>query len=193
MENFEELLHESVKFHGHLCPGQVLGVRMAILGLKLIDIHDPKGKDRKSLIIYVEIDRCATDAIMSVTSCTPGKRSLKILDNGIMAASFINIKTGSAFRIIAKEESKVSASNYFPEIDDKYERQKQAYKIMSDEELFDIRPIKVKISDHDMPGRPLKRIKCEKCGDFVQDCKDINIDGQNLCKSCAYGAYFEYK
>jgi formylmethanofuran dehydrogenase subunit E len=192
MLNFEKLLQESVKFHGHLCPGQVLGVRMAILGLKLIDIHDPKGKDRKSLIAYVEIDRCATDAIMSVTGCTPGKRSLKILDNGIMAASFINLKTGSAFRIIAKEESKEAASNYFPDIEDKYERQKQAYKIMSDEELFDIRSIKINIPDYDMPGRPLKRIKCEKCGDFIQDCKDIAMDGKILCKSCAYGAYYSY-
>ena len=98
---FNELLNESVKTHGHLCPGQVLGVRMSMLGLKLIEIDDPKGKNRKELIVYVEIDRCATDAIQSVTGCCLGKRSLKYLDFGKMAATFVNLKTKKAVRIFA--------------------------------------------------------------------------------------------
>ena len=129
---FEDLLDESVKIHRHRCPGQVLGVRLSMLGLKIIGIEDPKGENRKDFIVFVEIDRCATDAIQSVTGCSLGKRSLKFLDYGKMAATFLNQKTSKAVRILAKEESKNKAKNYFPEIENKYECQLEAYKIMPD-------------------------------------------------------------
>ena len=79
MQTFEELLEHSTTIHGHICAGQVIGVRMSMIGLKEIDIYDPRGKDRKSLYVFVEIDRCATDAIQTVTGCSLGKRSLKWL------------------------------------------------------------------------------------------------------------------
>src|SRR5512135_1338665 len=134
--DFEELLRESTKVHGHLCAGQVLGVRMSLLGLRLAGIADPKGRDRKGLIVYVETDRCATDAVQSVTGCSLGKRSLKFLDYGKMAATFLNLKTNKAVRIIAREDSREKAKERFPEIENKYAGQLEAYKIMSDEELF---------------------------------------------------------
>ncbi|GBD95984.1 MAG TPA: formylmethanofuran dehydrogenase [Nitrospirae bacterium] len=190
--DFENLLDESVKIHGHLCPGQVLGVRLSMLGLKLAGITDPKGKDRKNLVVYVEIDRCATDAIQSVTGCSLGKRSLKFLDFGKMAASFINLETGKAVRLLAKEESKDKAKNYIPDIEDKYKCQLEAYKIMPDEELFEWKEVKVSIPEEDMPGRPKRRIKCEKCGEFVQDNRDVSIEGKLLCKACAEGAYYKF-
>jgi formylmethanofuran dehydrogenase subunit E len=189
--DFKNLLEESVKTHGHLCPGQVLGVRMSMLGLILIGINDPKGEDRKKLIVYVEIDRCATDAIQSVTGCSLGKRSLKFLDFGKMAATFINLETNKALRILAKEESKNKAKNYFPDIEDKYKCQLEAYKIMPDDELFKWSEVKVKIPEEDMPGRPLQRIKCEKCGEYVQDKREVNVDGKPLCRACAEGTYYK--
>ena len=189
--DFEQLLDVSVKIHGHLCPGQVLGVRMSMHGLNLIGISDPKGKDRKSLIVYVEIDRCATDAIQSVTGCSPGKRSLKLLDFGKMAATFVNLKEDKAVRLVAKEESKDRAKNYFPEIEDKYKCQLEAYKVMTDEELFERKQVKVEIPEEDMPGRPKRRIRCEKCGEHVQDNRDLNIEGKLMCKACAGEAYYK--
>ncbi len=189
--NFENLLDESVRIHGHLCPGQVLGVRMSMFGLKKIGIKDPKGMDRKSLIVFVEIDRCATDAVQSVTGCSPGKRTLKLLDYGKMAATFMNLKTGKAVRILAKEEARVSAKNYFPEIKDKYQCQTAAYKVMPDKELFGWKSVKIKIPQQDMPGRPIKRVECNKCGEYVQDMREINLDGRVLCKACAKGAYYK--
>lgn len=189
--NFENLLKESVKIHGHLCPGQILGVRMSMLGLRKSGIEDPKDKDRKSLIIFVEIDRCATDAIQSVTGCTIGKRTLKLLDYGKMAATFLNLKTGKAVRIVAKEESKIRAKNYFPEITDKYQCQTAAYKIMSDEELFECEDVKIEIPEQDMPGRPIKRVRCDKCGEYVQDMREVYSGGKLLCKACADGAYYK--
>lgn len=189
--NFENLLDESVKIHGHLCPGQVLGVRMSVLGLKKIGIKDPKGMDRKKLVVFVEIDRCATDAIQSVTGCSIGKRTLKFLDYGKMAAAFVNLKTGKAIRILAKEKSKVRAKNYFPEITDKYQCQTAAYKTMPDEELFEWKSVKIKIPKQDMPGRPIKRVRCNNCGEYVQDMREISLGGKVLCKACANGAYYK--
>ncbi|MBA2849661.1 formylmethanofuran dehydrogenase [Thermosulfuriphilus ammonigenes] len=189
-EEFERLLAESVKTHGHLCPGQVLGVRLAMLGLKLIGIQDPKGADRKKFLVYVEIDRCATDAIQSVTGCTLGKRSLKFVDYGIMAATFVNLETNRAFRIVAREEARKLADGLFPEIDDRYRRQLEAYKALSDDDLFQVEEVKVDINDFDLPGRPRRRVRCQVCGNWVQDGRDIQQAGQILCRACAFGGYF---
>ncbi|MDI6727665.1 MAG: FmdE family protein [Thermodesulfovibrionales bacterium] len=188
--DFEGLLAESVKIHGHLCPGQVLGVKMSILGLSQIAIEDPKGKDRKSLIVFVEMDRCATDAVQSVTGCSLGHRTMKFMDYGKMAATFVNLKTGKAVRIIAKEEARDKAKKYFPDIEDKYKAQLEAYKIMPDEELFEVMYVRVNIKPEDMPGRPLKRVSCDICGEFVQDMRDVAKDGKTLCKPCALGGYY---
>jgi formylmethanofuran dehydrogenase subunit E len=189
---FEELLEESVRIHGHLCAGQVLGVRLAILGLRLIGICDPKGQDRKSFMVYVEIDRCATDAIQSVTGCSLGKRSLRWVDYGIMAATFVNLKTGKAFRIVAREESRELSRKYCPEIKDKYRRQLKAYKLMSDNELFRVQEVGLEVPVFDLPGRPVNRVQCEACGDYVQDCREVKTkDGRVLCRACAHGAYYK--
>lgn len=188
--DFERLLAESVKIHGHLCPGQVLGVRMSMLGLRLAGIEEPQGKDRKNLIVFVEMDRCATDAVQSVTGCSLGHRTMKFMDYGKMAATFVNLKTGKAVRILAKEEAREKAKEYFPEIQDKYKAQLEAYKIMSNTELFDIMDVKVNIKPEDMPGRPLRRIRCSSCREYVQDMREINKNGKLLCKPCANEGYY---
>ncbi len=188
--NFEELLEESVRIHGHLCPGQVLGVRMSMLGLERLGIYDPKGKDRKNLIVFVEMDRCATDAVQSVTGCSLGHRTMKFMDYGKMAITFVDLKTLRAVRIIAKEEAKERARSYFPEIEDKYQAQIEAYKIMSDEELFGVMDVVVELRPEDMPGRPVSRVRCDACGEYIQDRREVFIDGKVLCRPCAYGGYY---
>jgi len=189
--SFEELLEESTRIHGHICAGQVIGVRMAMIGLREIGITDPKGKQRKSLYVLVEIDRCATDAIQSVTGSTLGKRSLKWLDYGVMAATFVNLSTGKAVRITAREESRELAKKYSPQMDDKYKQQLEAYRVMPEKELFTIQQVSITIPDCDMPGRPLKRVQCQECGDWVQDGREVEKEGRTLCKSCAFGRYYE--
>jgi len=191
--DFEPLLQESVRVHGHLCAGQVLGVRMSLLGLREIGIEDPKGSDRKSLIVFVEMDRCATDAVQSVTGCSLGKRSMQFRDYGKMAATFLNLKTGKAMRVIAREDSRGKAKEQFPEIENKYAGQLEAYKIMSDQELFDVMEVVVNVAPQDMPGRPLGRVPCDSCGEHVQDLREVHQDGKVLCVSCARGGYYEVK
>ena len=191
MASFEELLDQSTKIHGHICAGQVIGVRMSMIGLKEIGIDDPRGKQRKDFYVLVEIDRCATDAIQSVTGCSLGKRSLKWLDYGIMAATFVNLKSGKAVRITALEKARESSKKYCPEISDKYKQQLEAYRLMPDEELFKVQQVTVKVPDEDMPGRPLKRVQCEACGDWIQDCREVQKDGKVVCKPCAFGRYYQ--
>ncbi len=193
MYDFEALLQESVKVHGHLCAGQVLGVRMSMLGLREIGISDPKGTDRKRLIVFVEMDRCATDAVQSVTGCSLGKRSMKFMDYGKMAATFMNFKTNKAVRIVAREDSRDKAKERFPEIENKYAGQLEAYKIMSDEELFDVMEVVINIAPQDMPGRPMRRVQCDSCGEHVQDMREVYQDGKVLCAPCAQGGYYEVK
>lgn len=189
--DFDTLLQESVRVHGHLCAGQVLGVRLSILGLKLLGIADPKGRQRKEFLVYVEIDRCATDAIQSVTGATLGKRSLKFLDFGKMAATFVRISDGMGYRILAREETRELANRYCPDIEDKYRRQLEAYKRMTDDELFSVQRVHVKIPEYDLPGRPLRRVPCSRCGEYVQDCRDVQRDGEILCKNCLNGGYYQ--
>lgn len=188
---FEELLAESTRIHGHICAGQVIGVRMAMIGLREIGISDPRGSQRKSLYVLVEIDRCATDAIQSVTGCCLGKRSLKWLDYGIMAATFVNLVSGRAVRVTAREESRELAKKYGPLLGDKYKQQLEAYRVMPEEELFIVQQVAINLPECDLPGRPMKRVQCQECGDWVQDCREVERDNRILCKSCAFGRYYQ--
>ena len=189
--DFERILGESVKIHGHLCPGQVLGVRMALFGLDAIGISDPKGKDRKKLYLFVEIDRCATDALQSVTGCSLGHRTMKFMDYGKMAATFVNLETDKALRVVAREESKKIAQHYFPEIKDKYLCQLEAYKILSDQELFESEEVRIDIPTQDRPGRPQWRVRCDDCGEYVQDKREVRQGPQVLCRACAGRGYYQ--
>jgi formylmethanofuran dehydrogenase subunit E len=191
MKTFKVLLEESVLAHGHLCAGQVIGVRMAMVGCRLIGIDDPKAPpNQKKLMVYVEIDRCATDAIESVTGCRMGKRTLKFRDYGINAATFLNIETEIAYRIVSTEESKTLANVYAPEQTDVHRRQLVGYQRMPDEALFHIQPVKVLINEWEMPGPPRKKAVCQLCGQVVRDGREIIEDNKVLCQPCAGKAYF---
>jgi len=190
VDSFDNLLEISTKIHGHICAGQVIGVRMSMLGLERISNSAPKGEDRKKLYVLVEIDRCATDAIQSVTGCSLGKRSMRWMDFGIMAATFVNLETGKAVRITAREESRELSKKYYPTLANKYQQQLEAYKVMPEEELFSFQDVKADIPKCDMPGRPLRRVQCDGCGDYVQDCREVEQDGKILCRACAGQRYY---
>ena len=115
---------------------------------------------------------------------------MKFMDYGKMAATFMNLKTGRAIRIVAKEESRQKAKEYFPEIENKYEAQLEAYKIMPDDELFEIMDVKIALKPEDMPGRPMKRVRCDSCGEHVQDMREIEKNGKVLCRPCAGEGYY---
>jgi formylmethanofuran dehydrogenase subunit E len=190
METLDEYLIRAEQSHGHMCAGQVLGVRMAMLGCQAVGVEDPLGADRKRLLAFVEIDRCAADAINTVTGCRLGKRTLKYYDYGKLAATFLNTKTGEAVRVVARDCSREAADQAFPEIENKYTRQLNAYKLLPDEELFTVERVKIEIAIEDQPGRPVSRVLCEQCGEGVNDHREVVRDGRTLCRACADGGYY---
>lgn len=191
MQDFETLLRGSAEAHGHLCPGQVIGVRLAMLGCSLIGLHDPASPDQiKNLVVYVEIDRCATDAIAYVTGAKLGRRSLKFVDHGIMAATFVNLATGKAFRLVSRESSRELAARYAPGISDPHQQQLLAYKSMPLEELFSVEEVAVDVPVSDLPGPSRFKAVCQQCGVVVRDRKEVRQNGRVLCRPCAFGTYY---
>ena len=188
MKSLTEYLELAAQTHGHLCAGQVLGVRLAMLGLRELGIDDPVA-ERKRLVTYVEIDRCVTDAVALVANCRLGKRALKFRDWGKFAATFVDLKTGRAVRVAAKESSKQAAREMFPELE-KEAGQQTAYAQLSDEILFDTRWVKVDVQPEDLPGFKGPRVVCAKCGEGINFKREIVKDGRTLCRSCAGESYY---
>ncbi len=185
MRSLEELLKESSAIHGHHCAGQVLGVRMAMVGCREVGIDEPKGC--KKLIVYVEIDRCATDAVQAVTGCSLGKRTLKFLDYGKMAVTFVNTETKKAVRVLARDDARKLAPLYADQGAHPREAQKQAYRVMPEESLFFVQPVTVEIPVSEMPGYRGERVRCEECGEGINFHREVRVGGHTLCVPCAQG------
>jgi formylmethanofuran dehydrogenase subunit E len=185
MESFDELLRKAELAHGHMCAGQILGVRMAMLGLNRLGIEDPLGSDRKRLVTYVEIDRCATDAIGMMTGCRLGKRTLKFRDWGKMAATFVDLASGRGVRIVALENSRELAQQLYPHIESKKAQQLAAYRELTDAQLFRERWVRVMVDPAELPGYKSERFICPRCGEGVNFGRFEEVAGERLCLSCA--------
>ena len=197
MESFDDLLRQAELAHGHLCAGQILGVRLAMLGCRRLGISEPRTTDRKRLVTFVEIDRCATDAIAVVTGCRLGKRALKFRDWGKMAATFVDLNaplapledgtpTYKAIRIAALESSKQRARDLYPHIENKNQQQMLAYRELPDADLFAAQWVRVPIHPREMPGYKSTRITCALCGEGINYDRNANTPtGEILCQSCA--------
>jgi formylmethanofuran dehydrogenase subunit E len=188
MRDFQTLLQQAAERHGHLCAGQVLGVRMAIRALNELGIdveHEPK-----RVIVYVEIDRCAADAVATVARVSLGKRTLKYRDYGKMAATFVDTQTQRACRVVALESARERARAYTPPDLEKHQAELIAYQQMPDAELFNVYHVAVAISEFDQPGHPLRRVECACCGEGINDGREIVRAGETLCRACASGTYY---
>ena len=188
MKTLDEYLALAEKAHGHLCAGQVLGVRLAMLGLRELGIEDAV-RERKRLVTYVEIDRCVTDAVALVAHCRLGKRSLKFFDWGKVAATFVDLQTGRAIRVSAKESSKQRAKLMFPEME-KDSGQQKAYAVLSEVELFDTAWVRVEVPPEDLPVFRGPRVVCAECGEGINFQREITANGRTLCRACAGPRYY---
>lgn len=192
MKSFKKLLNASAMAHGHLCPGQIVGVRMSMLGCRLIDLDNPSHPDQiKKIVVYIEMDRCTADAVAHVTGVKLGRRSLKYVDYGIMAATFVHLETGEAFRVISTEEARDLITAYAPDVGGKSQQQIEAYKRMPDSVLFRVQQVTVDINDFDLPGPTRYKAICSQCGQVVRDHREIMVEGESFCRPCANGAYFQ--
>jgi formylmethanofuran dehydrogenase subunit E len=183
---FDELLEEAVRFHGHCCPGQVLGVRMAVAGCREVGIERPRGAGKR-LVVLVEIDRCATDAIQALTGVSLGRRTLKHVDYGKMAATFVDTASGRAVRVAARDDARQAAMLHAPAAPDARSAQITAYGCMAEAHLLDVAPVDV------LPGwldRPRVRVRCAACGEGVSYGREIVRGGRPLCRACAGERYY---
>ncbi|WP_306548318.1 FmdE family protein [Desulfobulbus sp.] len=175
-DTYENLVQQAGTFHGDICHGIKIGTRMTMSGLRRIGVTDPKGADRKKLIVFVEIDRCTTDAIMALTGCRPGKRTMKIRDYGKMAATFINLETNKAFRVVIKSHKKPGENENDAQPD---------FANLPEEELFTITEVEVPLRPEDLPGKPLSRVDCAHCGETIMDGREVRRGEQIFCTPCA--------
>lgn len=190
MESIDDLLERYKQAYGNLCPGSLLAIRMAALGCHLIGVEDPRGADQKKLIVWAEIDRWLIDALETVAGVRLGKRTLKFLDHGKLAATFLNVNSGKAVRIVALESSRRLAIQRHPEIASKYLRQMMVYREATDEELFAVNVVQVRLSERDAPGHPRSRVICARCGEEVNDGRHFNdLDESTLCRPCAFRTF----
>lgn len=191
MKSFDEYVQQAAAAHGHMCAGQILGLRMAIYGLRLLGLDDPTGKHRKRLVTFVEIDRCATDAVGVVTGCRLGKRALKFRDFGKMAATFCDLEADRAVRLVAMESSKERARDLYPDLESKNEQQMKAYRELPDAELFEAHWVRVRVPPEDMPGYKAPRTLCDECGEGINFRREVLAGGRTLCRACAGERYYE--
>jgi len=187
LPEYEEL---AARAHGHLCAGQILGLRMALYGMKLLDLADPVGADRKRLVTFVEIDRCMTDAIPVVTGCRLGKRALKFRDFGKVAATFCDLQEGRAVRLLARESAKDRARELYPEMESKNQQQMRAYRHMPDMELFEAQWVRIAFAPEDLPGYRAPRPLCAQCGEPVSFRREVVRAGLTVCRACAGERYY---
>ena len=178
MNTFEEDLERAVKYHGHLCSGQLLGVRMARMACRILKIEDPVNSKR--LIVYVENDRCLADAIGTVTGCKLGKRTLKWKDFGKSAATFVDLENNHAVRLH-------TISHLYP---DPGVDILTFFGRYSDEELFAAEEVKVDIKAEELPGPPLEVKVCEVCYEEILDGRHVIKDGKVMCRHCAGEGYY---
>lgn len=186
--NFESLLERSVAEHGHLCPGQVLGVRMTMAALSELGLEIPP--PRKRLLAVVETDRCAVDAIASVSGCSLGKRSLKLIDYGKMAATFIDLLTGEAVRVAVRDDSREGVTDYAPSGPEGHDAQTEAYRVMPSALLLKLARVHYSLGEADLPGVKRDRAACARCEEHVTDGHEVVRDGVRLCRPCAGDSYY---
>ena len=184
--SLDELTEEAIAFHGHLCPGLVLGIRMARAGCREVGVDRPRSAG-KALVVFVEIDRCATDSIQALTGVSLGRRTLKHLDYGKMAATFMNVAAGAAVRIVARDGARQHALEWAPDAADARAAQTAAYRIMPEPALLRIERVTV---DPDWLDRRRARVACEACGEGVNYRREVRVDRRTLCRPCAGEAYY---
>jgi iron complex transport system ATP-binding protein len=179
MSDFEIYLKKAGDYHGHVCAGIALGTKMTLAAMKSLEL-DP-GVKNKNLLVYTETDRCMTDAVQVITGCSLGHRSLKYIDYGKFAATFINLDTGRALRASIKES--FNSNGPVEEIT-------RAIAGTPDNEMVILQEVRINIPPTDLPGPPLRKAFCAICGERIMDGREVDRDGQALCRACANGKYY---
>ena len=188
MTLFTELLQASAANHRHLCPRQVLGVRMGLLAGQLLGLDVPQ--QDKRLLTIVETDGCAADGIMVATGCSVGKRTLRVEDYGKVAATFVDTQNGQAVRLVPHPDARHLALEYAPQARNKWEAHLLGYQVMPDEQLFRWQPVILTVPVQALVSRPGVRVACDLCGEEILNEREVHQNGLTLCRACAGQGYY---
>ncbi|NOX62821.1 MAG: formylmethanofuran dehydrogenase [Chloroflexi bacterium] len=188
MSNLQALLEASASRHSHLCPRQVLGVRIGLAGAAALGLETHR-RDKRLLVI-LETDGCFADGVGVATGCTVGRRTLRVEDYGKIAATFVDVKTGRAVRVAPRLDVRQRARAYAPEERRRYFAQLKAYQIMPDDELLMVQEVELNPSIETIVSRPVIRTNCDRCGEEIINEREVRADGQILCRSCAGASYY---
>lgn len=189
MPTLDELLQESAAYHRHLCPRQVLGVRMGLLGGRALGLNVPR--DDKRLLVFVETDGCAADGVSVATGCRVGARTLRVIDFGKVAATLVDTQTGCAVRIAPSDVCRARAWDYAPDARNKWQAQLLGYQHMPDDELLIVQEVVLTMSLEKLLSKPGYRVNCQVCGEEIINEREVVRDGAILCRACAGDQYYQ--
>lgn len=188
MKSLDDLLLRTGKLHKHLCPRQILGVRMGLYGGKILGLDVPR-KDKRIFVI-VETDGCGADGVSIATGCWVGHRSLRIFDFGKLAATFVDTQTNQAVRIVPRPGIREDAYLYAPEARNRWEAQLKGYQEMPDDELLLTQPVTLTLDLEKIISRPGVRTECEDCGEEIMNEREVIYEEMVLCRACAGEKYY---
>ncbi len=189
MTQMEQLLERTAAWHSHLCPRQVLGVRMGLLAGRVLGLDVPNVERR--LLTVAETDGCASDGLSVATGCTVGNRRLRVLDYGKVAATFVDIDLDTAIRIAPRNGIREAALRHSPQAESRWNAQLNAYQAMPDLNLLTVQQVKLSISLEKLLSKPGYRINCEACGEEIINEREVTLGGTVLCRSCAGQSYYQ--
>ena len=182
------MLAETEAMHKHLCPRQVLGVRMGLLAAELLGIEMPQ-KDKR-VLAFVESDGCFADGLSAATGCTLGHRTMRLFDYGKVAATLVDSKTGRAIRIAPRADSRKRAAEAMPEAANRWKGQLEAYKSIPNELLYDAREVALNLDVAALVGKAGVRVSCARCAEEILNQREVVREGETLCQSCAGDSYW---
>ncbi len=188
MQELRQLLEASSMRHSHLCPRQVLGVRMGLAGARLLGMEIPRAD--KEMLVIAETDGCFLDGLEVATGLTPGHRTLRIEDYGKIAATFVEVRSGHALRLAPQSGVRQTAIHYAPGEERHYFAQLQGYQVMPDEELFTAAFVALTPTAEQIISRAGIRTDCSVCGEEIINEREVMIDGKPYCQSCCGKTYY---
>jgi formylmethanofuran dehydrogenase subunit E len=188
MPTLKELLDQTTSMHRHLCPRQVLGVRMGLYAGELLGLTLPQADKR--LYTIMETDGCAADGVAVAVNCWVGRRTMRIEDYGKVAATFVDTATGRALRIVPRPTVRQAACTYAPEAVNKWDAQLIGYQLMPAGEMFDVREVVLRTPIEAIISRPGRKAHCEVCGEEIMNEREVVHDGVTLCRACAGASYY---
>jgi formylmethanofuran dehydrogenase subunit E len=188
MDNLQAILAKFSARHRHLCPRQVLGVRVGLAGAQALGLDVPR-RDKR-LLIFVETDGCFADGVDVATGCTMGHRTLRLEDYGKIGATFVDVKTETAVRVFPRLDIREKARYYAPEEKKRYYAQLVGYQRMPDAELLTIQPVRLTTPVKQIVSRNGVRVDCAACGEEIINEREIIQEGQPYCTACAGPAYY---